>query len=70
MSEYIIDCTPKMATDLRGYRRGQIVRCKDCEHYELDPDPIDPGWPMRCADCGRDMLEPDGYCAWGKRRDV
>lgn len=45
-----------------------IVRCADCLYYEKDPDPIDPGYPMRCADNGRDILEPDGFCAWAERR--
>lgn len=50
--------------------REEIVRCRDCVHYEVDPQPIDPGWPMMCADSGRDMLEPDGFCAWAERRDA
>lgn len=47
-----------------------IVRCRDCKHYVRDPDPIDLGWPMMCEDTGRDMVEPDGFCAWGERRQV
>lgn len=64
MSERII------CNDNGGELREEIVRCRDCKHYEKDPDPIDPGWPMMCADSGRDMLEPYGYCAWGERRDA
>lgn len=47
----------------------QVVRCKDCEHYVADPEPIDPGWPMMCDESGRDMLEPDGFCAWASRKE-
>ena len=49
--------------------REEIVRCRDCKFYIEDTEPIDPGWPMMCADSGRDMLEPDGFCAWGERRE-
>ena len=81
MSEYIVKGAEPKETVLHtrtpnGYEewqwlpvREQIVRCKDCVSYERDHDPIDPGWPMRCADCGRDMLDPDGFCAWGERRE-
>lgn len=44
------------------------VRCRDCEYYQEDPDPIDPGWPMMCGLLGQDMVEPYGFCAWGCRR--
>ena len=49
--------------------REEITRCRDCIHYERDPNPIDPGWPMMCADSGRDMVEPYGFCFWGIRKD-
>jgi len=48
----------------------EIVRCRDCIYYKLDPDPIDPGWPMMCERTGDDMIEPDGFCSWGERRDA
>jgi hypothetical protein len=67
MSEYVY------ATDeYRGHwlTGEEIVRCRDCKHYVEDPTPIDPGWPMMCEDSGRDMLNPDGFCAWGERRDA
>ena len=47
---------------------GKLVLCRDCIYYELDPDPIDPGWPMMCERTGQDMVEPYGYCAWGERK--
>lgn len=50
------------------YRKEEIVRCRDCEHYVKDPNPIDPGWPMMCEDSGRDMVEPWGFCAWSERK--
>lgn len=69
MAERIIGLpTEKMATDLRFWLREEVVRCRDCVHYVVDPEPIDPGWPMMCDESGRDMLEPDGFCAWACRR--
>ena len=48
---------------------GGIVMCGDCIYYVEDPEPIDPGWPMMCERTGADMVEPDGYCAWGERKE-
>lgn len=71
MSEYIIKAAD-WAIDFNGNSlyKGceEIVRCRDCKHYQPDPNPIDPGWPMWCEDTGRDLVDPDGYCAWGERR--
>ena len=47
----------------------EIVRCRDCRYYEEDPEPIDPGWPMMCERTGDVMVEPDGFCAWGERKE-
>lgn len=38
----------------------EIVRCRDCKHYDADD--------MECHENGI-RPEPDGYCAWGVRRD-
>lgn len=79
MSEYIVELDSKrsialglaFAEEMRGgdFVRGEIVRCRDCIHYEPDPNPIDPGWPMWCEDTGRDLVQPNGFCAWGERRE-
>lgn len=81
MSEYIFDVPDSnqpIAGDTSLYYpderdepmivREEIVRCRDCIHYEPDPNPIDPGWPMWCEDTGRDLVQPDGFCAWGELR--
>lgn len=53
------------------YKREEIVRCRDCKHYEY--------WEFRdgraAHDCARggDYLfdtEPDGFCAWGELNDA
>jgi len=43
--------------------REEIVRCRDCEHYE---------WREhlgRSYCCGEYPTEPDGFCAWGERKE-
>lgn len=80
MNEYIMeipDYPAKVIKDGWNVRieweykqREKIVRCKDCKHYEY--------WEFRdgrtAYDCARggDYLfdtEPDGFCAWGERRE-
>ncbi len=63
--EYIVS----MYCAQSGVKCERIVRCRDCIYYELDPDPIDPGWPMMCERTGADMVEPYGYCAWAERKE-
>ena len=82
MSEYIItDKQLKTATEaylehelsrpitevfISGDKLPQIVRCRDCKHYR---DRIN-----GCAEFGDESrdeyanVDPNGYCAWGKRR--
>lgn len=76
MSEYIVRMPPDMPYEIRAelnawYVESEpIVRCRDCKHYEY--------WEFRdgrtAYDCARggDYLfdtEPDGFCAWGERRE-
>ena len=56
-------------TDEECLSDEEIVRCRDCKFCKLDPEPVDPGWPLWCEDSGRDMLNPDGFCAWGSRKE-
>lgn len=70
MSEFIIECEYDFDDGwIPGEHREEIVRCRDCKHYEY--------WTFRdgriAADCARggDYLfdtEPNGFCAWGERR--
>lgn len=64
MSEYIInseDYVLGMATI--PYLREKIVRCRDCK------------WCMAyasatyCIRMSTHTVEPDGFCAWGERRE-
>ena len=81
MSEYIYQSHGEPLVNERGEiylaRAGEIVRCRDCK-YMFD-------WAydrMLCkmwADGGMDddaknvlypTVKPDGFCAWGERRDA
>lgn len=47
----------------------EVVRCRDCEHY--DPHCTDDGvcfLPDGDGDFARWEVKPDGFCAWGDRR--
>ena len=39
----------------------QVVRCKDCKHY-------DGSYPMCCR--FEETFEPDDYCSFGENREV
>lgn len=76
MSEYVLDATDAQlgdSFDARGFfgprLKEEIVRCRDCQFWTPDPDPIDPGWPMWCERHEIDMVRPDEFCAWGERRE-
>lgn len=45
-------------------RKEDLVRCRDCEHYEPNT--------YSCFTCEllQFHVEPDGFCAWGERRDA
>lgn len=49
----------------------EIVRCRDCKHYEAEPN-------GNIGGCSRDLdgtgvysiVEPNGFCAWGEKKEV
>ena len=51
-------------------RMGDLVRCRDCKRFSLDNSDHDyrSGW--WCHRWDTDMVKPDGFCAWGERRDA
>lgn len=68
MSEYIIDLTAFDDETLDDGLREEIVRCRDCVNCYFDIS----AW--MCGEFGFDVGneddgEPDGYCAWGKRKE-
>lgn len=72
MSEYIF------VTDDYGnqwVKWEEIVRCRDCEHYRfVDRSDIfhderhNDSFCLRFVDGKRMEVEPDGFCAWGERK--
>lgn len=51
------------ATEQRAFRRERVVRCRDCRRsFEERGD-------LWCRGIVGPPIEPDGFCAWGERRD-
>lgn len=75
MSEYIMKYVSKRMIDAGVFERAeQIVRCRDCKHFRIEPwDEVLAAQygapPITCERTGdMDDVEPDGFCAWGERR--
>lgn len=57
-------------------RLGDLVRCKDCRHMHtvrnwLGMD-VNECWlhaDRESGALGKEPTEPDGFCAWGERRE-
>lgn len=58
-----------------GERRERVVRCRDCKHMHVVRQ-----MGFDVAECwlhashetgalGKEPTEPDGFCAWGERRE-
>lgn len=47
-------------------RREEIVRCRDCMNVDVE-DYGAWGHVWHCERIGE--VEPDGFCAWGERRE-
>ena len=47
----------------------RVVRCRDCKRFSLDNSDHDyrSGW--WCHRWDTDMVKPNGFCAWGKRKE-
>lgn len=78
MSEYIIglpDYVPPFDPAARAVSLGdEVVRCVDCRHYyECEEYSPHGNYVRRCCeyfDSYSDDVTPDGFCAWGERRDA
>jgi hypothetical protein len=64
IGEYIVSLTAKTFTDLRFHRHEEIVRCRDCEYYDDYT-----GCCTRRDNIAPMAATPDGFCAWGERRE-
>lgn len=75
MSEHIVEVS-EWVIDINGnppFMEGEeIVRCKDCRYYDTaGPWCYEPS-KIYIDEYGIDVcatVKPDGYCAWGERRD-
>lgn len=47
-----------------GEVKGEIVRCRDCKHARKTDAGMDCDRHILCA-----RFKPDGFCAWGERRE-
>ena len=71
MSEHIIEVEyDTLNGTFTQMRHEEIVRCRDCKRFSLDNSDHDyrSGW--WCHRWDTDMVKPDGFCAWGERRDA
>lgn len=50
----------------------EIVRCRDCDHRRRSWNGRNPNFTNHffCAYTGGHEVKPDGFCAWGVRRDA
>lgn len=55
--------------DHYGTLHEEIVRCRDCKHFEKDATPHDEWYPHFCSKLGTDVVTPGGFCAWGERKE-
>ena len=76
MSEYVMDYSGwaegipideylKVRDAMHARKREEIVRCRDCKHYTEDEMEYYHFCGSWC-----EQVEPDGFCAWGERRDA
>lgn len=79
MSEYIYASSGEPLAHIDGeitLARKEIVRCRDCKYMHtvrhwLGMD-VDECWlraDPESGALGKEPTEPDGFCAWGERRD-
>jgi len=49
--------------------REEVVRCRDCKRFAVDQSDHEyrSGW--WCKRWDTDMVKPDGFCAWGERKE-
>ena len=70
LGERVPDYTSPFDPVARTVSLGErIVRCRDCKRFSLDNSDHDyrSGW--WCHRWNTDMVKPDGFCAWGEKRE-
>lgn len=76
MKEYIFEIGIIENGGAYEYRHEPIVRCKDCKHHEyLNVSYSDKLFSVCLseqwigAEGDNPLVEPDGFCAWGERKE-
>lgn len=71
-----IDAYLKVRDAIHARKRERIVRCRDCMHMHHVKnwlgDYVDECWLHASPETGalgKERVEPNGFCAWGKRKD-
>ena len=86
MTEYIAKCTEVIGISGNPIKipdyidlSSEIVRCRDCRHYQVVDEIFDGeddtavygcgilGWKVASYGC-EEPTDPDGFCAWGERK--
>ncbi|MBQ9006727.1 MAG: hypothetical protein IJ092_10205 [Atopobiaceae bacterium] len=69
MAEYVVEGPSSQNAGWRVHER--IVRCRDCEHYREHEWILVTDVSDVCHFFGDGVkVEPDGFCKWGKRKEV
>lgn len=75
MSEYVCEMTEIYENTLDAVPREvrePIVRCRDCKHFAITRSGHG-CYRWMTLDCYENpvprKVEPDGFCAWGKRKE-
>lgn len=55
-----------MATEIRQIKGIDVVRCKECKHFEKNESILRGEW---WCDLWMDTIEDDGYCSYGEREE-
>lgn len=69
MTEHICELTPIDSETWDVEQREEVVRCRDCKHFAVDQSDHDYRTGWWCKRWYTDMVKPDGFCAWGKRKE-
>lgn len=57
---------PMTEENMAAHGWAKVVRCRDCRFYE---ETGNCNW-FECSSCGLlAEVEPDGFCAWGERKE-
>jgi len=79
MAEYVVEEPSDRSASWRVHER--IVRCRDCEYARImrpldwrtgKPSTVIEEWYCQWHSNaeGASDIEPDGFCAWGERKEV